>query len=200
MSSINWKTNQPIIHHLREILPEVFPVLLTPGHGRASSGVGGYVNRTMRNSNKMSDHSEGRAADIFLNAFDLRERKIGDALNGMFIRHAIELGVDYTFWNLRLWSREKGGPRLYPSKPHQDHVHVSFTRTGSQQKPARLRELVLGARMAAVQAIRSEVASGVQSKDPMLDDMLQLIRAQTAAGSPKLVKKNRKKGLGKLTF
>jgi len=182
MARINWNTNQPIIHHLRDVLPDVFPVLTTPGHGQSPTGIGGYVHRTIRGSTRMSDHAEGRAADIYLDAFDAGERRLGDALYKMFVNNANDLGVDYVIWNMRIWSQEKPTMRLFTKKPHHDHVHVSFTRAGSQLKPVRLRALAEDVKMGLVQQLRSEVATGVRTKSKMTEDMLLLLRNRTAVG------------------
>jgi len=61
--SIDWNRNQPIIKHCREVLPRVFLVLSTPGHGLHGSGVGGYNDRLTK-SGSISFHSTGRAADM----------------------------------------------------------------------------------------------------------------------------------------
>ena len=140
--TINWNQDQPIIHHLRDVLPIVFPVLKEPGHGLHATGIGGYVNRTQRNSTSTSSHSEGRGADIFLNVNNPYEKAIGDGLSRMFQDYSWELGVDNVIWNYEIWSIARGGPR-YCRKPHTNHVHVEFTEAGSQIRPYMLRDFAV---------------------------------------------------------
>jgi hypothetical protein len=41
--------------------------------------------------------------------------------------------LDHVIWNRQIWSSARGGPRPYTGvSPHTDHVHVAFTRAGSQ--------------------------------------------------------------------
>ena len=143
MPRINWNRNQPIIHHLRDVLPRIFPILTQAGHGLNSSGVGGWIRRRTLNGG-FSFHAEGRAADVFLNANDTYELTIGNGLFEMFMNHASELGVDHVIWNGKQWSIHNTTIRRYPSSihgkgsAHRDHVHIGFTRQGSQLQPVEL--------------------------------------------------------------
>ncbi len=130
MSKIHWNKNQPMVLYLRRWLPIYLPRVRK---------VGGYVNRTT-DVGTFSAHSEGRAADIYLDAGDPLDRQVGDALFLLFQEYAAELGVDHTIWNREQWSVDRGGPRPYPKgrNPHTNHVHVAFTREGSQEEPALL--------------------------------------------------------------
>jgi len=148
-NNVNWNRNQPIILCLREVLPRVFPVLHTRVGVRRvvhRSGIGGYVNRTTVTGSP-SAHSQGRAADIFLDANNPTEKQVADNLFYMFRTFALELGVDHVIWNRQIWSNTRGGPRVYSNSPHTNHVHVAFTRAGSQLRPPslemRLRNLAL---------------------------------------------------------
>ena len=87
-----------------------------------------------------SAHSEGRAADIYLRASYLPEKRAGDLLFRAFSRSAARLGVDHVIWNGQIWSASRGGPRHLPKdrNQHRDHVHVAFTRIGSQGNAATL--------------------------------------------------------------
>lgn len=129
--------NQPIILFLRQWMPVHFP-LLQSRHARGrihESGVGGYNNRPGGGA-----HIEGRAADIFVNAFREDEKPIGDGLFKIFSHHAHELGVETVTWHLHIWNREAndlpGVPRPFTRGDHNDHIHVAFTREASQQQPA----------------------------------------------------------------
>ncbi|MFT7372527.1 MAG: hypothetical protein ACI9T9_001214 [Oleiphilaceae bacterium] len=161
--SINWNRNQPIILHLRSVLPRVFPVLTEPGHGLHSSGIGGYIARTTRSGN-FSAHSEGRAADIFLNANDHYEAAVGCGLVKMFRLYATELGVHNVIWDRRIWSVSRG-ERQYTGSSHRNHIHVEFTRDGSQLRPVmlsvRLNIVLSGLSMEVIQYRRSVVAAGL---------------------------------------
>ena len=138
----NWNQDQPIVLYLREVLPAVFPILLEDGHGLHRSGIGGYIRRRTH-FNTRSAHSEGRAADIYLSAGDPYELSVANLLFRMFINHATELGVDNVIWNRQIWSQADGGPRPYLHDPsHRIHIHVEFTRDGSQRRPASLRRFV----------------------------------------------------------
>jgi len=140
--SINWKRNQPIVAHVRLVLAENFPFFMSLGYSLNWSGIGGYVDRTTK-SGKESAHAEGRAIDIYLRAAKPWEKELGDGLFELFRRHHVDLGVDHAIWNKRIWSSNHG-LRPYNNKsngPHTDHVHVAFTREGSQQQPTILKTL-----------------------------------------------------------
>ena len=91
--------------------------------------IGGKVDRTTA-AGGFSHHSEGRACDIYLDAFDPQDKQLGDLLFEMFYLNATELKVDHTIWNSRIWSVVTlGGPSAYTNAangPHTDHVHVAF--------------------------------------------------------------------------
>lgn len=111
------------------------------------TSVGGYANRNTE-VGAFSAHSEGRAADIFLNAFDPVHLQIGDALVLMFIDYAADLGIDHIIWNRQVWSTDHAQEGLRPwessRNPHTNHVHVAFTRDGSQVAPPYLIALLDG--------------------------------------------------------
>ena len=131
----DWRRNQPIILHLRRWVPQAFPEVRR---------IGGYNNRRTRRGG-FSAHSEGRAADIHLFANVPIEKRIGDGLFQMFQDYQQELGVDHVIWDRQIWSVAEGGPREYQGgSPHRDHVHVAFTRTGSQLQPSILIPLLDG--------------------------------------------------------
>src|SRR5215212_1661779 len=138
----NWKRDQPIVIHLRRWVPAIFPIIHKnhpPGRGG-----GGYVARTTA-MGTFSFHSEGRAADIYLSAFDVTEKKIGDGLFDMFRKWNVELGIDHVIWNRQIWSLDKPTVLAYTGKrPHTDHVHAAFTKNGSQLQPPLLIPLLDG--------------------------------------------------------
>ncbi len=121
----DWKRPQPAPLYLRQRLRANFPEI---------TKMGIYNDRNIAGTTKKSAHAEGRAIDIHLNANIPSQRTLGDQLVSALIRKALPLGIDNVIWNRQIWSRAKGGPRLYKGKsPHTDHIHVEFTRAGSQQ-------------------------------------------------------------------
>ncbi|SFE97123.1 hypothetical protein [Spirosoma endophyticum] len=141
LSNVNWRKTQPLVKYVQELVPDYFPVI--PKNHPAGRGVGGYVNRTTHTGG-FSAHAEGRAADIYLDAYDLEQLRIGNALMDGFIEYSRNLGVDHIIWNGQIWSLTKGGPRPYTggNGPHTNHVHVAFTRAGSQSKNAYLKQML----------------------------------------------------------
>src|SRR5262245_4867861 len=79
-----------IMHRLAKTFPNVIWKL------------GGRVNRTTHGGG-FSAHSVGRAIDIYLDAGDPLDRKLGDLLFEMFHTHASNLKVDHTIWNSKWW-------------------------------------------------------------------------------------------------
>jgi len=125
----NWQRNQPIIVFLKRWIPVCIPQI---------TRIEGYVSRTTE-TGAFSFHSEGRAADIYLNAFDPVHLQIGDALVQKFIDYATDLRIDHIIWNRQIWSaaHAQDGLRTWPAdrNPHTNHVHIAFTRQGSQAAP-----------------------------------------------------------------
>ena len=96
--------------------------------------LGIYNPRNVAGTNTPSAHAEGRALDIGLLVTRPGEKLIGDELFQLFIRNSIELGLDHVIWNRQIWSQVHPRPRPYLGQnPHTDHVHVAFTREGSQR-------------------------------------------------------------------
>ena len=146
--AINWNQNQPIVHHARTVLVLTFPMLTRLGYSTNPSGIEGYAKRTTH-SGGPSAHAEGRALDIYVSAFVHAEKMLGDGLFDVFSKNHQVLGVDHVIWNRRIWSAAKGGPRPYTNAangPHTNHVHVAFTRAGSQKQPPALQTLAAALR------------------------------------------------------
>jgi hypothetical protein len=133
-ANVNWNQDQPIVKFLKNWIPSIFPIIpLNHPRGR---GVGGYVRRTTAMGTP-SAHAEGRAVDIYLKANDETQRRIGNGLFELFRTRYRELGVAHVIWNRQIWSVAKKGPRPYTGRsPHTNHVHVAFTRSGSQFQPS----------------------------------------------------------------
>jgi putative cell wall-binding protein len=84
-----------------------------------------------------SQHYEGRAFDWGMNAYDPKDKAIGDAVaqwltanNGEMARR---FGVMSVIWNRRSWYLyDPGSWRTYTGpNPHTDHLHISFTWDGA---------------------------------------------------------------------
>jgi hypothetical protein len=124
LSKINWSGPQPVPKELAKRLKDNFPQI---------SQTGIYNDRNIAGTQKKSAHAEGRALDIHLNAFKPEQRMLGDQLFKVLIRKASALDINNVIWNRQIWSQNKGGPRAYTgNSPHTDHIHVDFTREGSQ--------------------------------------------------------------------
>lgn len=125
LSKVNWKGPQPAPIYLSHLLRTNFPQI---------TQIGIYNDRYIAGTTTKSPHAEGRAIDIHLNARDPEQRGLGDQLVLVFTRKARQLGIDNVIWNHQIWSVSYSGPRSYIGQnPHTDHVHVEFTREGSQQ-------------------------------------------------------------------
>jgi len=123
---INWNGPQPAPAYLGRLLRANFPQI---------SATGIYNDRNVAGTSRKSSHAEGRALDFHLDATDPSQKALGDRLFDAIIRKAESIGVDNAIWNRQIWSvgKKVAGKRRYDGKnPHTDHVHVEFTRQGSQ--------------------------------------------------------------------
>jgi hypothetical protein len=123
--SPNWNQPQPAPKALWALVHTNFP---------QTRFLGIYNRRNVAGTNTPSAHAEGRALDIGLLVTRPDEKELGDQLFALLIRNAQELGLDHVIWNRQIWSTTRGGPRHYTGvHDHTDHIHVAFTRAGSQQ-------------------------------------------------------------------
>jgi hypothetical protein len=123
---INWKGPQPAPRRLARRLRTNFPQITRTGI---------YCDRYIAGTHIKSAHAEGRALDIHLSALESEQRTLGDQLFRVLIRKALPLGIVNVIWNRQIWSRSRGGPRPYHGvNPHTDHIHIEFTRLGSQHR------------------------------------------------------------------
>jgi hypothetical protein len=130
-STINWAKDQPAPQHAIKIIHANFPQV---------RNLGIYVCRDIKGTNVRSAHAEGRALDIGLRARIPGERFLGDQLFHLLIKNAHQAGIDNIIWNRHIWSVAHGGPRPWgghykngaAKNPHIDHLHVEWTRAGSQ--------------------------------------------------------------------
>jgi hypothetical protein len=149
---MSWDHDQPAVVYLREQITQFFPQValhwaamtnVDPknahkprvNENNPQHGVGGY-NVKLKESGDLSDHSFGRAADIYVKIQNPLLKAIGDSLFAAFIANARQLGIDDVIWNRQIWSLAHPAIRPYPGhKHHEDHIHVSFTVHGSQLRP-----------------------------------------------------------------
>ena len=121
--AIDWHRAQPLPSALAKYLKVNFLQI---------SETGIYNDRNVAGTNKKSAHAEGRALDIHLSVNRPDEKLIADNLYRIFIEAAYETGIDNVIWNRRIWSRARGQHSYHGQKPHTDHIHVEFSRPGSQ--------------------------------------------------------------------
>ena len=128
---VNWAQSQPAPRRAIRTIHANFPQV---------RNLGIYVCRDVKGTNVRSAPAEGRALDIGLRADLPGERSLGDQLFRIFIEGARKNGVDNVIWNRQIWSISHGGPRPWsgrykggaPKNPHTDHLHIEWTRDGSQ--------------------------------------------------------------------
>jgi len=128
---INWAKDQPAPQHAIRTIHANFPQV---------RNLGIYVCRNIKGTSVRSAHAEGRALDIGLRANHPGERFVGDQLFRALIESAPKSGIDNVIWNRQIWSISHGGPRPWignykggaAKNPHTDHLHVEWTRDGSQ--------------------------------------------------------------------
>lgn len=111
--------SRPHVAYIMKALANTFPNIIWK--------IGGKVARTTWGGG-FSAHSVGRACDIYLDADDPLDKRLGDLLFGTFATHGYNFKVDHTIWNGMIWSRSEGGPSAYTGSggAHRDHVHVAF--------------------------------------------------------------------------
>lgn len=96
--------------------------------------LGIYNNRNVAGTSIPSAHAEGRALDIGLYARNPKEKYLGDQLFAGLIESASQSGIDHVIWNREIWSTTHPSLLTYTGvNPHIDHIHVAFTRDGSQK-------------------------------------------------------------------
>ncbi len=101
-----------------------------------------YNDRNIAGTNTRSAHAEGRALDVHLNAADPGEKLLADQLVAALVRKAGRLGIANIIWNRRIWSTARPRWRTYGgASPHTDHIHIEYTRTGSQSTDLRAIEV-----------------------------------------------------------
>ncbi|WP_068403114.1 peptidoglycan-binding domain-containing protein [Kribbia dieselivorans] len=91
----------------------------------------------------VTEHSEGRALDWMLSAYDPRERAIADSVvewltkpdsQGRPGAMAARFGIMYIIWNNKMWrayAPERGWAPYSGVSPHTDHIHFSYSWDGA---------------------------------------------------------------------
>jgi hypothetical protein len=121
----NWQHAQPGPTTLRNHIRNNFPDL---------QRIGIYNDRNIAGTKTKSHHAEGRALDVYVSVLNPWEKQLGDLLFRAFIDLSRSLGADDVIWNRQIWSTSRPKVRVYMGhNPHRDHVHIGFTRTGSQR-------------------------------------------------------------------
>jgi hypothetical protein len=120
-----WDGPQPAPRALFTLLRANFPRIRNDGI---------YNSRFVAGTTKLSLHAEGRALDIGLSADIPEQRTIGDRLFEIFIETASLMEIEEVIWNRRISSSAL--PRVHHYSgvdSHTGHIHVGFTRAGSQK-------------------------------------------------------------------
>jgi hypothetical protein len=134
-SKNKWKGPQPAPRHFGRLLRANFPQITQTGI---------YNDRNVAGTSKKSSHAEGRALDIHLSAQDPDQKSLGDQLFQAVILRARSIGVHNVIWNRQIWSVEQPRRRIYHGQnPHTDHLHVEFTRQGSQLSQQQMLNAIL---------------------------------------------------------
>jgi hypothetical protein len=145
LKNVKWDHAQPLPLKVARYLRANFPQITAPYADI-------YEPRNVKGTSVASSHAEGRALDVHLRASDPNQKLVGDQLFKALIEAAHSTGIDNVIWNRQIWSVEHGGPRPFighykngaAKNPHIDHIHIEFTRTGSQLQVFRLLELKIG--------------------------------------------------------
>ena len=100
-----------------------------------------------RNCNSgITEHSEGRALDWMISAYDPQQKAIADAIVAWLSASddkgnpgvmARRFGINYIIWNRKMWrayAPERGWAAYTGSHPHDDHIHITFTWDGSYKR------------------------------------------------------------------
>jgi hypothetical protein len=153
-SKSEWAKDQPAPKAAYNLFHLAFP---------QAGNDGIYVPRNVKGTNTPSGHSEGRALDLRLTVQAPAEKILGDAIFNLVIGSAYSWGVDHIIWNRQIWSQDhphirpfigpykQNGHGLRDAKghlvlkdPHTNHLHIEWTRPGSQHNRLMAIETKLG--------------------------------------------------------
>lgn len=126
--------SQPWVKHImHELATKVPRIEKLGGKVPRKNRMGGY-----------SAHSTGRAIDIYLDANDDVDLKLGNELCELFKASAATFKIHDYIWNGCDWSRTNiaavGECNVYAGNndrrgPHKDHIHLAFENTDLKGKP-----------------------------------------------------------------
>jgi hypothetical protein len=137
----NWNQDQPAPTEMLKMLKNAFPAYIKKDVGVI------FAKRDVAGTATPSDHSEGRALDIQFSILPQLptedEKQVADFLFRVFIEEYKDLGMHHVIWKRQKWSVVNPTVATYPDpaapqevrrkqSPHLDHIHVSWTREGSQ--------------------------------------------------------------------
>lgn len=148
--AINWNRAQPAPLSLWQLVSANFP---------QARNLGIFNRRNIAGTTTPSLHAEGRAIDIGLKVSNSTEKTIGDQLFMAFTDLGSQIGLQEVIWNRQIWSDRRTAVHRYTgANPHIDHVHVGFTRVGSQ----RLDLTLLSFRIASIRTGLEELNAAFQ--------------------------------------
>jgi len=142
LKHVKWDHAQPLPRKVARYLRVNFPQITAPYEDI-------YEPRSVKGTSVASSHAEGRGLDVHLRVSHPDEKLVGDQLFKALIDAAHVSGIANVIWNRQIWSLQQGGPRPFvgnykngaPKNPHTDHIHIEFTRAGSQLTVFKLLEL-----------------------------------------------------------
>lgn len=89
--------------------------------------LGIYNCRPVRGGGSLSTHGEGRGWDCKCSAFVPAQKKAGDELADLLVKHYRKLGIQRIIWNRRQWDVKTKKWRSYGgTSPHTDHLHIEL--------------------------------------------------------------------------
>jgi hypothetical protein len=95
--------------------------------------IGGYANRNIAGTNKLSKHALGKAIDVMTYS----NMSLGRNIANYFLANRDRFGVDNIIFNRRITNRGRGWQwgRYMGANPHTDHPHIDFFDGGGWLKP-----------------------------------------------------------------
>jgi hypothetical protein len=152
---VDWTREQPILVYVRELTWKHFPEVAVAWADHKNYptihptlGVGGFGHTTTAHGTP-SRHTEGRACDIYFYTSDAQLYQWGLALFDQLATNASRLDVEDLIYYKRIWSarhRYVHATDARDMRNHRDHLHVGFSRPGSQRRPIILDTLFQEAR------------------------------------------------------
>lgn len=95
-----------------------------------SGTIGGYSNRNIAGTNRLSKHALGKAIDVMT----MSNMALGQRIANYFQANRQSYGVDNIIWNRQINSG-RGWNRYNGVNPHRDHPHIDFYNNGGLRLP-----------------------------------------------------------------